>query len=139
MTLKEKLRACSQSRTALLAVNFYNFETIKGLLLAAQSTGNPLILQLSEGSIQYLGLNPAVAMARAMLKEYGVEGWIHLDHGNRIELVKACLDAGFDSVMIDASEKSFEDCVSFEPCAPAFSARRWSRTIRAARCFFMVG
>ena len=108
MTLKEKLAACRKSRSALLAVNFYNFETLKGLLSAARETGSSLILQLSEGSIHYLGLNPAVAMARAMLKEFGVEGWIHLDHGSSLEVVKSCLDAGFDSVMIDASEQSFE-------------------------------
>jgi fructose-bisphosphate aldolase class II/tagatose 1,6-diphosphate aldolase GatY/KbaY len=111
MTLKEKLSACSQSRAALLAVNFYNYETLKGLLLAAKATDSPLILQLSESSIQYLGLNPAVAMARAMLKEFEVESWLHLDHGSRIDLVKACLDAGFDSVMIDASEAPFEENV----------------------------
>jgi ketose-bisphosphate aldolase len=111
MTLKEKLSACTQSRTALLAVNFYNFETLKGLLLAARETGSPLILQLSESSIHYLGLNPAVAIARAMLKEYGVEGWLHLDHGSSLDVVKSCLDAGFDSVMIDASEKSFDENV----------------------------
>ena len=111
MTLKEKLAACRQSRSALLAVNFYNFETLKGLLLAARETGSSLILQLSEGSIHYLGLNPAVAMARAMLKEFDVEGWIHLDHGGSLDVVKSCLDAGFDSVMIDASEQSFEENV----------------------------
>jgi len=111
MTLKEKLASCLQSRSALLAANFYNFETLKGLLLAARETASPLILQLSESSIHYLGLNTAVAMARAMLKEYSVEGWIHLDHRSCLEVVKSCLDAGFDSVMIDANEQSFKENV----------------------------
>jgi ketose-bisphosphate aldolase len=111
MTLKEKLATCSKEGSALLAVNFYNFETLKGLLLAAKATGSPLILQLSESSLDYLGIDPAVAMARAMLKEFAVEGWLHLDHGSSIEVVQKCLDAGFDSVMIDASEQSFEENV----------------------------
>ena len=46
-----------------------------------------------------------------MLKHYAVEGWIHLDHGDSYELVARCLDAGFNSVMIDASEKSFDENV----------------------------
>ena len=46
-----------------------------------------------------------------MLKYYDVEGWIHLDHGDSYELVASCLDAGFASVMIDASEKPFEENV----------------------------
>lgn len=111
MTMKEKLAACTKKGKALLAVNFYNFETLKGLLLAAKQTNSSLILQLSESSLQYLGIDPAVAMARALLKEYNVEGWIHLDHGGSIEVVTRCLDAGFDSVMIDASEKPFEENV----------------------------
>jgi fructose-bisphosphate aldolase class II/tagatose 1,6-diphosphate aldolase GatY/KbaY len=50
-------------------------------------------------------------MARAMLKEFEVEGWLHLDHGSSVDVVKKCLDAGFDSVMIDASEQPFEENV----------------------------
>ncbi len=108
MTMKEKLAAYTKQGKALLAVNFYNFETLKGLLQAAKATNSSLILQLSESSLQYLGIEPAVAMAKAMLKEYDVAGWLHFDHGSGIEIIKQCLDAGFDSVMIDASEKPFD-------------------------------
>lgn len=109
MTLQEKLTSCTKNRTALLAVNFYNFETLKGLLLAAKKSNTSLILQLSESTLAYLRIKPAVALARAMMKEYEVESWIHLDHGSNIDIIKQCLDAGFDSVMIDASEKKFEE------------------------------
>ena len=71
----------------------------------------PIILQLSESSIEDLGLDVGATMAREALKEYGVEGWLHLDHGSSIEVVHRCLDAGFDSVMIDASEKPFSENV----------------------------
>ena len=116
MTMKEKLASCSGQRKALLAVNFYNFETLKGLLLAAKATNSNLILQLSESSLQYLGIEPAVAMARAMMKEFDVKGWVHLDHGSNLAVVTKCLDAGFDSIMIDASEKSFDEniCITKE-------------------------
>ena len=55
MTMKQKLAAYTKEKKALLAVNFYNFETLKGLLLAAKALDTPLILQLSESSLQYLG------------------------------------------------------------------------------------
>lgn len=109
MTMKEKLAACTKEDKALLAVNFYNFETLKGLLLAAKATNSSLILQLSESSLHYLGIKPAIAMATSMLQEFDVEGWVHLDHGSSINIIKECLDAGFDSVMIDASEKPFDE------------------------------
>lgn len=111
MRLKDTLSEYSRQGKALLATNFYNFETLSGVLQAAAWKKRSVILQLSESSIHYLGLEIAVAMARAALKSHGVEGWIHLDHGSTVGMVRQCLDAGFDSVMIDASEKNFEDNV----------------------------
>lgn len=111
MRLQDTLSVYSQQGRALLATNFYNFETLSGVLQAAAAKNSKIILQLSESSIHYLGLNTAVSLARTALIHYGVEGWLHLDHGGSVEMVQRCLDAGFDSVMIDASEKSFEENV----------------------------
>ena len=109
MKLKEQLAANKKTGKALLATNFYNFETLSAVLTAAKEAGAPLILQLSESSIKYMGLKVAVALARSAISQYGVTAWLHLDHGQYIPLVKRCIDAGFDSVMIDASEKSLEE------------------------------
>jgi ketose-bisphosphate aldolase len=111
MTLQEKFRELQLHKGALLATNFYNFETLKGVLEAARSEQLPIILQLTRSSIEYMGLPVAVALAESMLKYYGVDGWIHLDHGDSYELAANCMDAGFTSVMIDASEKPFEENV----------------------------
>jgi fructose-bisphosphate aldolase class II/tagatose 1,6-diphosphate aldolase GatY/KbaY len=111
MRLQEKLKTFGSEGKALLATNFYNFETLSGVLQAAQLNSKSVILQLSESSINYLGLEIALSMAKVALKSYGVEGWVHLDHGGSIDIAKKCLDAGFDSVMIDASEKPFEENV----------------------------
>jgi ketose-bisphosphate aldolase len=111
MRLQDKLSRLTKEGKALLATNFYNFETLSGVLLAAKQKNSSVILQLSESSIDYLGIEVAASMARSALKTYGVEGWLHLDHGSSVELVQRCLDAGFDSVMIDASEKSFDENV----------------------------
>jgi tagatose 1,6-diphosphate aldolase GatY/KbaY len=107
MRLHDKLLQLKSERKAILAANFYNFETLSGILQAADKLKLPVILQLSESSIRYMGLTVAANLARTMLREYPVEGWLHLDHGSSVEIVQQCLDAGFDSVMIDASEKPF--------------------------------
>lgn len=109
MNLIEKYEQCKSEGSALIAANFYNLETLKGLLIAANELDKPIILQLSKSSIDYIGINTAVALAKAALKEYNVEGWLHLDHGNSFELVSDCLKAGFDSVMIDGSELQFDE------------------------------
>jgi len=110
--LKHKLREVQDSGSALLAANFYNYETLRGILNAASEIKSPVILQLTKSSIDYMGLQAAVNMARAALKEFNVEGWLHLDHASTYELVHRCLDAGFDSVMIDASEQPLKDNIA---------------------------
>lgn len=109
MSLQQKLKEFQQSKKALLATNFYNFETLKGVLTAASLEKQPIILQLTRSSIEYMGLQVAAELASAMLQFYEVEGWIHLDHGDSYELAASCLAAGFDSVMIDASEKPLSE------------------------------
>ncbi|MCE6988097.1 class II fructose-bisphosphate aldolase [Dyadobacter sp. CY323] len=112
MKLKEKLRELTQLKKGLLATNYYDLETLHGVLQAAADLKQPVILQLTQSSIDYMGLKTAVNLGRNGLEEFGVEGWIHLDHGGSVELVQRCLDAGFDSVMIDGSELPFEQNVS---------------------------
>ncbi|MCJ7465960.1 MAG: class II fructose-bisphosphate aldolase [Maribacter sp.] len=112
MKLQERLALNKKNGTALLATNFYNFETLSAVLTAAKNTGSDLIVQLSESSINYMGLDIAMALARSAVSQYGVTAWLHLDHGQDVTLVKRCIDAGFDSVMIDASEKPFDENVA---------------------------
>ncbi len=112
MTLKEKLQLYTAQKKVLLATNFYNLETLQGVLKAASITNQPIILQLTKSSIEYMGLKTAVSLGRTGLEEFGVEGWLQLDHGGSVDLVQSCLDAGFDSVMIDGSELSFEENIN---------------------------
>jgi fructose-bisphosphate aldolase class II/tagatose 1,6-diphosphate aldolase GatY/KbaY len=109
MKLQERYKEIRASGKALLATNFYNFETLRAVLEAAKKRNTPLILQLTKSSIEYMGLGNALSMGRTGLKYYGVEGWIHLDHGGSVELVDQCLKAGFDSVMFDGSELAFDE------------------------------
>ena len=107
-----KLREMKEANSSLLATNFYNYETLRGIMQAASHLNQPIILQLTKSSIDYMGLSVAVNLAKSSLEEYNVEGWLHLDHSVSYDLVHECLDAGFDSVMIDASEKSFDENVA---------------------------
>lgn len=108
MELKDRLLEYQERGKAILGTNFYNLETLQGILIAASRCHVPVILQLTRSSIEYMGLKEAVAIARQVLESYKVEGWIHLDHGDSFELVKKCLEQGFDSVMIDASNEPFD-------------------------------
>ena len=109
MKLQDKLKQVQREKKALLAANFYNLETCKGILLAARELKLPVILQLTKSSIDYMGLRMATEIARTLSEELEVESWVHLDHCDDIELLKKCLDAGFDSVMIDASDRPLDE------------------------------
>ena len=109
MKLTEKLEHVRKENKAMLAANFYNLETCKGILQAAGELSQPVILQLTPASIKYMGLKSAVNITRTVSSEEKADVWIHLDHCNDLELIKSCLDEGFDSIMIDASDKTIND------------------------------
>ena len=112
MKLLEKFKEVQNQKKALLAANFYNLETCKGIAQAAGILECPIILQLTAGSIEYMGLKTALAIARTVSEEENIQTWVHLDHCNDIKLIKSCLDEGFDSIMIDASDKNIEENIS---------------------------
>ncbi len=109
MRLQDKLLQLKVKKGAILGVNFYNFETLSGILQAAHHLDMPIILQLSESSLKYMGIPVAVSLAKTALRQYSVKGWVHLDHASSIDIIRICLDSGFDSVMIDASEKTLHE------------------------------
>lgn len=111
MRFIESLRAHRDAGRALLAANFYNAETLLAVLRAVKQTQSEIILQTSPSTLEYLGVDVAVAMARSAAKQEGVRAWLHLDHATDPRQIKACITAGYDSVMIDASECDFSENV----------------------------
>jgi fructose-bisphosphate aldolase class II/tagatose 1,6-diphosphate aldolase GatY/KbaY len=130
MKIQDKLKEFQQQKKAILATNFYNLETLQGILIAASRCDAPVILQLTRSSIEYIGLKEAVALARKSLDSYGVEGWIHLDHGDSFDLVRDCLEQGFDSVMIDASNEPFDKNVAIT-CRVVEEAAKYGANVEA--------
>jgi tagatose 1,6-diphosphate aldolase GatY/KbaY len=105
------LDAARSAGHAVAALNFYNAETLRAHIRAANSFPASLILQTTEATINYLGLGMAVGMARAAAEEIERPVALHLDHGGCYELAARCIDAGYTSVMIDGSKLSFaENC-----------------------------
>src|SRR5690625_7968649 len=70
-----------------------------------------------------MGVGVTAALGRAALEKHNVEGWLHLDHAEDPEMIQNCLDAGFDSGMIDASEKPFGENVEITSRITELAAR----------------
>lgn len=103
------LQAAAREQRAVAALNFYNAETLRAHIEAARSERAPLILQTTESTIRYLGLELIVSMARAAAAELETPVALHLDHGASIELARRAIEAGYSSVMIDGSALPFEE------------------------------
>lgn len=84
--------------------NINNLEWCKYILEVSKEMNIPVILGVSEGTIKYIGgVNAVASMVKGLAEDIGVDTVLHLDHGQSIDICKKCIDAGFSSVMIDAS------------------------------------
>lgn len=95
------------------AFNFVNYEMLSAIFEAANEANAPIIVQASEGAIKYLGIDMVTGMVKILSARYAhIPVSLHLDHGTTFEICKMAVDAGFTSVMIDASHHPFEENLS---------------------------
>jgi len=106
---REILRAARAEGKAVAALNFYNAETLRAHINAANECQASIILQTTESTINYLGVDMAFAMASAAAREIDKPVALHLDHGASFDLARRCIDAGYSSVMIDGSKLPFAE------------------------------
>ena len=97
---------------AVGAFNFYNMETLSAILAAARNTLSPIILAVSESALDYMGENMLMSMIRGACIKPNEHIALHLDHGHSFESCARAIDLGFSSVMIDASNLSFDENVA---------------------------
>jgi fructose-bisphosphate aldolase class II len=97
---------------AIGAFNTSNLELTQAIIRAAAEEESAVIVQTSEGAIKYAGLDVLADMIRTVAEEYGVPVMINLDHGKSAEMANMCIDAGYTSVMIDASKETFEENIA---------------------------
>lgn len=110
---KEMLTKAKAGKYAVGQFNINNLEWTKAILLTAQENNSPVILGVSEGAGKYMcGYKTIVGMVNGMLEELNitVPVALHLDHGS-YDGAKACIAAGFSSVMFDGSHYSIEENV----------------------------
>ena len=112
VTSKGMFEKSMKEHFAIGAFNVNNMEIIQGIVAAASEENSPVILQASSSAIKYAGYNYLLKMVEAATMETNIPIVLHLDHGPDFETCKACVDAGFTSVMIDGSKYDFEENVA---------------------------
>ena len=112
VSMKEMLLKAKKGKYAVGQFNINNLEWTYTILGKCQELNAPVILGVSEGAVKYMGGYHVVAdMVKAVIKDKNitVPVALHLDHGSSFENCKKAIDAGFTSVMIDASHHPFEE------------------------------
>jgi ketose-bisphosphate aldolase len=107
--MKPMLAAARDERRAVCAFNPVDYASMRASVEAAESEKAPLILQTSAKTVKYHGAEPLAAWAAYLGGKAKVPVALHLDHGKDLDLIRECIDTGWTSVMIDASDKPFEE------------------------------
>jgi fructose-bisphosphate aldolase class II len=112
MTTKPMFDLAYDGGFAIGAFNVNNMEITQGIIMACAAEKAPLILQISKGARKYANMRYLKHIIDAAVEENpGLPISIHLDHGDTVELVEACIKDGFTSVMIDGSHQPLDENV----------------------------
>ena len=107
---KKILQKASRGRYAVGHFNINNLETLQGVVNAGVKLKSPLILATSEGALSYAGLDYLYALvSTAATKNSSIPIALHLDHGRDLNIIKACINKGYSSVMFDGSHLPFQE------------------------------
>lgn len=111
VTTEEMLINAQKEGYAVGAFNVENMEMVQAVIAAAKELNAPVILQTTPSTIKYASPHSFYANVAAAAREANIDVALHLDHGSDYELAVQTLHAGYTSIMIDGSQKSFEDNV----------------------------
>jgi tagatose 1,6-diphosphate aldolase GatY/KbaY len=119
-TLQEAWRR----RGAIPAFTTYTLESTRAICEAGADAGRPVILQAGSSSFAAVGRSLLASTALALAREAPSPVGVHLDHSTDLTEIRACIELGYSSVMIDGSRHSFEKNVEVTSLVVAEAHRR---------------
>jgi len=105
------LEEAQRGRYAVGAFNYCNAETAQAIVETGCRLRSPVLLLTGPWEVPLLGAKALVEIAESVAAGADVPVCLHLDHADNLELVAECIEAGFPSVMMDASAHDFEENV----------------------------
>lgn len=108
VTMKEMLAKAYREKYAIAAYNIIDYLTTKAVIETAESLNAPVITQVSVKTIKFWGYDAIVSWYRQLAEKAAIPVALHLDHCKELDVIQNCINAGWTSVMIDASSFPFE-------------------------------
>lgn len=109
MTIVQWIQLAQQERWALGQFNISTLEVLQAIVEAADDQHSPVIVGVSMGSLRHIGLEYLAGMVASAKRAAHTPLFFHLDHGADFAAARACIEIGFDSVMLDASHNSMSE------------------------------
>lgn len=111
-TLRQTIKEADDKNIAVGHFNISNLEALHGIFNAAQKLQTPVIIGVSEGERDFVGVKEAAALVKTMREEHQYPIYLNADHTYSFERVKEAIDAGYDSVIFDGAKLSLEDNIA---------------------------
>lgn len=111
-TLREYIKEADAKGVAIGHFNISNLEALHGIYNAAKKLNLPVIIGVSEGEEEFVGKEEAVALVKSLREKDNYPIFLNADHHYSFESVKAAIDAGYDSAIIDAVKLPLEENIS---------------------------
>lgn len=109
VTMTEMLKTARREKYAVGAFNTVDYASTLAVVRSAEQLRAPVIVQTSVKTVQFWGASAIVSWMQQIAGDSPVPVALHLDHCKDVDLIKTCIDAGWTSVMIDASARPFEE------------------------------
>lgn len=108
-TLKEYIWDAKEKGVAVGHFNISNLEGLHAVFNAAKALDVPVIIGVSEGERDFVGVHEAVALVKSLREEHNYPIFLNADHTYSFERVKEAIDAGYDSAIFDGAKMSLEE------------------------------
>lgn len=126
VSLQQLVKKAQTGGFALGAFNTENLETTLGIIRAAVDVHSPVVIQVSETTIEYAGVKPITHIVETIAKNAAVDVPValHLDHGKKFWSIAECIHAGFTSVMMSASDMPLDENIALTKQAVDYAHAR---------------
>ena len=110
--LREIITDAEKKKVAVGHFNVSDLVTLKAILAAAAELNLPVIIGLSEGERDFVGVETAAALVKSYRGEYNIPIYLNADHTYSLDKVKDAVEAGFDAVIFDGAKLPLEDNIA---------------------------
>lgn len=112
MTYKDIILEAKAQKRAVGHFNISNIEGLNAIFQSAKALNLPVIIGVSEGERDFIGVRQSVALVRSLREEHNYPIFINADHTYSLERVKEAVDVGFDSVIMDNAKLGLEENIA---------------------------